>query len=148
MIGPLVCVMCHLGEETIRHLYQGCDWVRAVWEKGGVLFGKVCLGKGVIHETIEQGLSKCHLKQDMGITLGICGLGDLEGKKRLGLRWKEMITRGGLAHDPLQHQREVGSDQVGFLRSPSKREGDNNFEKLEDFQHPWVYWKHRRRSKS
>ena len=40
MIGPSVCVMCHMPEETTGHLLQGYDWVRAMWEKGGALFGK------------------------------------------------------------------------------------------------------------
>ena len=40
MIGPSVYVMYHMVEETTGHLLQGCDWVRAMWEKGGVLFGK------------------------------------------------------------------------------------------------------------
>ena len=53
MIGSLVYVMCHMAEETIGHLLQGCDWVRAVWEKGRVLFGKSQLGEGLIQDTIE-----------------------------------------------------------------------------------------------
>ena len=40
MIGPSIYVMCHMEEETTGHLLQGCDWVRAVWEKGGDLSNK------------------------------------------------------------------------------------------------------------
>ena len=40
MIGSSVCVMCHMAEKTTGHLFEGFDWVRVVWEKGGVLFGK------------------------------------------------------------------------------------------------------------
>ena len=58
MIGPSVCVMCHRDEETIGNLFQGCDWVRAMWEKGGALFGKPRLGEATIQDTIENWIEK------------------------------------------------------------------------------------------
>ena len=54
MIGPSICVMCRMEEETTKHLLQGCEWVRQVWEEGGRRFSKARWGKGPIADTIEQ----------------------------------------------------------------------------------------------
>jgi len=54
MIGPSVCVMWHMVEETIEHLLVGCDWVRNVWDKGGIIFSKARLGEGTITNMKEK----------------------------------------------------------------------------------------------
>ena len=45
---PSICVMCRATEETTKHLFQGCEWARQVWEEGGRSFGQIGIGEGLI----------------------------------------------------------------------------------------------------
>ena len=61
MIGPSICVMCHMTEETTGHLLQGCDWVRAselCGKKGWLSLEFFQLGEYPIQETIEHWAEK------------------------------------------------------------------------------------------